>query len=192
MVLLVAIAFHFMKAIQDFLDIFAENTGIVVISDPLSYPSSENVVTLDVPGYRQVESYTCGFVAGLMVLHTFRPKASIDRFYHAVNPTHSHGTSTRKVVNALRGFGVGVSIRKDLNFAGIREQIDSGFPIITCVRTKDEDVDHWVVLYGYRRNPNKVFIAANGLPYFGRREYTVKEYRTLVRPLGFGLVCWGK
>ncbi len=46
-------------------------------------------MTLAVPGYRQVESDTCGFAAGLMVLHTFHPRADIDAFYRRVRPTRS-------------------------------------------------------------------------------------------------------
>lgn len=171
---------------------FAENTGICVISDWLRHPCTDDVVTLDIPGYRQVESFTCGFVAGLMVLHTFRPNASIDRFYYAVRPTLNHGASTRKVVNALRKSGVGVSIRNDLNFAEICKQIDNGFPIISTVITNDADTDHWIVIYGYGIKPSRVFIAANGLPYFARREYSFAEYSKLASPRGFGLVCWGK
>lgn len=180
------------QLISDCLDKFSEMTGICVIRDRLSHPGSPDVVTLAIPGYLQVESYTCGFVAGLMVLHAFRPKASIDRFYHAVKPTSRHGASTRKIVNALRRSGVGVSIRNDLDFAGIREQIDSGFPIISCVHTDDPDVDHWVVIYGYGIKPNRVFIAANGLPYLSRREYSFAEYSNIASPRHFGLVCWGK
>jgi hypothetical protein len=179
-------------SITDFLDIFSEKTGICMVRDRLSHPCSEDVVTLDIPGYRQVESFTCGFVAGLMVLHTFRPTACIDRFYRTVRPTFDQGASTNKVVNALRKSGVGVSIRNDLDFSGIRQQIDAGFPIIACIHTSDPEIDHWVVIYGYGIKPNRVFIAANGLPYFARREYTYAEYARLSAPKGFGLVCWGK
>jgi hypothetical protein len=182
----------FTTSLSDIRDIFADKTGICIVPDRLSHPRSELVVTLDIPGYVQVESYTCGFVAGLMVLHTFRPKASIDRFYRAVRPTSRHGASTGKVVNALRKSGVGVSIRNDLDFAGIRKQIDEGFPIISCVHTDDPAIDHWVVIYGYGIKPNRVFIAANGKPFLARREYSFAEYSNLVSHRRFGLVCWGK
>ncbi|MBX3739974.1 MAG: hypothetical protein KF712_03205 [Akkermansiaceae bacterium] len=173
-------------------DSFAERTGICVLRDRLGHPISDDVVTLDITGYRQIESYTCGFVAGLMVLHTFRPEANIDRFFKAVRPTQKYGASARKVVNALRNFRIGVSIREDLDFSGIRKQIDNGFPIITCVHTDDPHIDHWVVIYGYGTKPNRVFIAANGLPYLARREYSFAEYSKLASPRRFGLVCWGK
>ena len=149
-------------------------------------------MTLNIAAYRQVESYTCGFVAGLMVLHTFRPSASVDRFYRKVRPNPRTRASTRKVTEALRNSGVGVSVRHDLDFSGIREQIDAGFPIISCVHTDNPAVEHWVVLYGYGIRPNRVFIAANGLPYLARREYPYSEYSRLSSPKRFGLVCWGK
>ena len=30
------------------------------LSDPLVHPEEDGVITLDVPGYRQIQSYTCG------------------------------------------------------------------------------------------------------------------------------------
>jgi hypothetical protein len=180
------------KEVAPRIDAWSNRTGIVVVRDRLSHPGTDDVVTLDIAAYRQVESYTCGFVAGLMVLHTFRPSASIDRFYREVRPCSRYGASTRKVADALRKSGVGVSVRHDLDFAGIRGQIDAGFPIIACVHTDDPAVEHWVVIYGYGLRPNRVFIAANGLPYFARRKYSYAEYSRLSSPSRFGLVCWGK
>lgn len=180
------------ERVSAMLDILADKTGICVIRDRLIHPGSADVITLDIPGYRQVESYTCGFVAGLMVLHTFHPEARVDRFYKAVAPTRRWGASTRKVANALRRSGVGVSVRADLSFQKIAVAIDKGYPIITVIRTSDPDVHHWVVIYGYGKNPDRVFIAANGLPYFARREYPIGEYKKLALAKGFGLVCWGK
>ncbi len=95
-------------------DAFAAKTGISVLHDRLKHPAVPGVVTLAVPGYRQAESYTCGFAAGLMALHTFHPRADIDAFCRRVRPTPRHGASTRKVANALRISGVAVSIRKSL------------------------------------------------------------------------------
>lgn len=174
------------------IDRLAERTGIRVVRDRLSHPSLPDVVTLEVSGYRQAESFTCGFVAGLMVLHTFRPSASIDRFYRAVNPTRLYGASTRKVASALRRSGIGVSIRHNLDFKAIQTQINNGFPIITCIKTSDPSVDHWVVIYGYGRNSARLFVAGQGIPYFARREILWMDFNRKIRPKGFGLVCWGK
>ncbi len=181
------------KILIDALDRFSEKTGICVISDPLRHPSSSDVVTLDIPGYRQTNSFSCGFAAGLMVLHAFRPTASIDAFYRKVRPTSERGASTRKVVDALRKSGVGVSVRTNLSFRTIRETVDQGFPIIACVHTNEPDVHHWVVIYGYGLKPNRLFIAGNGKPVFDRREHLWTEYsRNMAPEKGFGLVCWGK
>ncbi|MCB1204403.1 MAG: hypothetical protein KDN18_09100 [Verrucomicrobiae bacterium] len=173
-------------------DAFAARTGICVLHDRLKHPGVPGVVTLAVPGYRQVESYTCGFVAGLMVLHTFHPDADIDAFFHRVRPTRRHGASTRKVADALRRSGVGVSIRKRLGFREIRREIDAGFPILTCLKTGDEDVEHWVVIYGYGLKPNRLFIAGNGLPFFDAREISWETYLKTAGSGRAGLVCWGK
>lgn len=172
-------------------DGFAAKTGICVVRDRLKHPGGPGVVTLAVPGYRQVESYTCGFVAGLMVLHTFHPRASINAFFHRVRPTPLHGASTRKVADALRKSGIGVSIRKKLGFHEIRREIDAGFPILTCVKTEDEDVEHWVVIYGYGLKPNRLFLAGSGLPFFDGRERLWEDYLKTAGSGRVGLVCWG-
>jgi hypothetical protein len=184
---------HLARLLVDAVDKFSEKTGICVIADPLRHRSSNEVVTLDVPGYRQTNSFSCGFAAGLMVLHTFRPSASIDAFYRKVRPTSERGASTRKVVDALRKSGVGVSVRTDLTFRSIRETIDQGFPIIACVHANEPGVQHWVVIYGYGLKPNRLFVAGNGLPFFDRREHLWADYsKTMAPEKGFGLVCWGK
>lgn len=181
------------KILVGALDEFSAKTGICVISDPLRHLSSSDVVTLNIPGYRQTNSFCCGFVAGLMVLHTFRPSASIDAFYRKVRPTSEYGASTRKVVNALRKSGVGVSIRTNLTFRSIRETLDQGYPIIACVHANEPDVQHWVVIYGYGLKPNRIFIAGNGKFFFNKREHLWSEYSKGMAPAkGFGLVCWGK
>jgi hypothetical protein len=178
-------------------DDFAEKTGCRVIPDILAHPHCQNVCTLDMPGYRQLESYTCGFVAGLMVLHTFHPEKSIKRFFNVVASDTEYGTQPHRLVKSLRACGVGVSERGDLNFAAICDMIEEGFPIITLVRTGSPDVVHWVVIYGYGTKPNRVFIAGDGLPLvghlLGHKQALWPEFaRKKWAEKGFGLVCWGK
>lgn len=99
---------------------------------------------------------------------------------------------TQKLAKALRRTGIGVGIRHDLNHRSIRKTIDSGIPIITCVHTGDPDTDHWVVIYGYEVQPNRVFLAGNGFPYLSRKEYAFSEFFSeLWTPRGNGLICWG-
>jgi hypothetical protein len=69
-----------------------EKTRLRTVSYPLlHHPDDASVCTLDLPWYRQAQTYTCGFVAGLMVLHYFRPRRSIDRFLRLTYPTPENG-----------------------------------------------------------------------------------------------------
>ncbi len=174
-------------------DRLSEKTGIVAMRDRLLHPGTEDVLTLEVPGYKQTNTFSCAVTAGLMVLHTFRPRASVDRFYRWVNPHEENGAQPWKLIRALRRSKVGVSERNSLTWEDVHELISDGFPIITLVRTNDPEIDHWVVIYGVGVHPNRIFIAANGWPLIGRREYRWTEFESAWwRPRGYGLVCWGK
>jgi len=174
-------------------DRLSEKTGIVAMRDRLLHPGTPDTITLDIPGYKQTNTFSCAVTAGLMVLHTFQPSASVDRFYHLVNPDEETGAEPWKLVRALRQSKIGVSERCNLHWKDIQRSISDGFPIITLVRTKNPDVDHWVVIYGVGSDPDRVFVAANGWLLFGRREYQWHEFQSNCwRPQGYGLVCWGK
>ena len=175
-------------------DSLVQRTGIRVITDRLPHPASNSVVTLDLQGYRQVETYTCGFVAGLMVLHVLRPEASAEEFYRTCKPDSDIGMGTSKLVRALRKSKIGVSERRDLEFSDIQNAIDSGYPIITSVTTRREQSDHWVVIYGYGVDPDRLFIAGNGIPHLGNsKKFRFDSFSSKFwSPEGFGLVCWGK
>jgi len=61
----------------------SEKTGICVLSAPLKHSSSSDVVnatTVDIPGFRQRNSSSPGYVAGLIGLLPFRPSVSIGEF----------------------------------------------------------------------------------------------------------------
>ena len=185
------------EKLNDMRDAFADRIDWRVIRDPLVHPKSDNVTTLDVVGYRQLESYTCGFAAGLIVLHTFHPKRSIKAFFDLVAANRQWGTQDGRLIKSLRASGVGVAERNDLTFAKICKIIDDGFPIITLVRSRERGVLHWVVLYGYGVKPNRVFIAGEGPHLIGHwlgykealwSDFKRKKWSTS----GFGLVCWGK
>ena len=83
--------FNFTESAKKALDVFASATGLRLFPDPLKHPGGEDVCTLDLPGYRQLESYTCGFVAGAMILHTFRPGASLKTFFDECSPDYDTG-----------------------------------------------------------------------------------------------------
>lgn len=167
-----------------------------VLKECLTHPGTPDVTTLLVPGYKQTQAYTCGFVAGLMVLHALYPRSSTEAFYRRVLPDREMGTSNKKLLRALRRSGVGVSIQSRLGFAEIREAIDAGFPIITLLKTRSEEILHWVVVYGYgirtAKTSNRVFVAGNGLPFFNQPAIPWSRFCQMQSPLGFGFVCWGR
>ena len=59
---------------------------------------------LAVPGYAQLDGYSCGATAGWAVVKTFHPQASFRSFYHACNPSLD-GTTDARVIRALRCHG---------------------------------------------------------------------------------------
>lgn len=173
------------------LDTFSETTGFVAVRDRLLHPGGDDVVTLDVPGYKQTNTFCCGATAGLMILRKFKPNASISAFYRLVDPDPDHGTDTGELVRALKKSGVGVDVRYNLTWRSVRRTIHDGYPIATVVNTKDSSIHHWVVIYGVGVNPNRVYLAGDGLPWIGKREHAWPDFTSRWRPKGFGLVCWG-
>jgi len=169
----------------------ADTTGIRVLPCRLLHPPDRNVVTLKVPGYSQSQHHTCGFVAGLMILHYFRPGFPVERFYERIRAHKSLGVSRQRLIDSLRLYGLRVSRRTDLDFEGIVEAIEAGRPIAVVLRTRNVDIHHWVVLYGYGRKPNRVFVAGE-LPFQTQRVYTYGLFRThFWETPGFGVVCAG-
>ena len=78
---------------------------------------------LDVPGYYQMQRYTCGFTAGLMILHTFHPRRSPERFFRDVAPDPSMGTSTTRLIRALRRSRIGVATFDTFTFDAAAQRI---------------------------------------------------------------------
>jgi hypothetical protein len=177
------------KILSGGIERFKDGTGIKLIPDILVHPNDENVTTLDIKGYRQIDGYSCGFAAGMMIVHTFHPKYSIDRFYRLAG-TDESGTNTTPLISALKKSGVGVKKRYDLNFSRISETIEEGYPIISLVSRPK--CSHWVVIYGYGKNPNRVYVGGNTFPFVGKNKYLWSEFRRIWDEKGFGLICWGK
>ena len=179
------------QAIAKAVNWLADRTGIRVLPDRLPHPKGSNVETLSIPGYYQTQGHTCGYVAGLMVLHFFRPDVPAEKFYERVRPHVRWGVSRQRLMDALCLYGVRVKWKRDLDFNGIVDAIDDGRPIAVVVRTRNADVNHWVVVYGYGKKPNRVFVAGE-LPFQGQSVYPYSMFRTHYwENPGFGLVCAG-
>ena len=171
------------------IDAVVQRTGYVAVRVPLQKAKRPREVTLDLTGYRQIDSYSCGGVAAAMAVKFLRPRMSFERIYDAVNPIQETGAGYVRVTRALRSLGVRVSWRKNLSFDDICSAIDAGSPVLVCIQTNDAETDHWVVAYGYGRRPDLLFIAGRGVHFLARNRVRRREFRRLWCPPGEGLVC---
>jgi hypothetical protein len=171
-------------------DAVSDLTNYAAVRVPLQKANRPGEVTLDLTGYRQVNTYACGAVASAMVVRFLRPLMSFERIHSAVDPTLESGAGTMRVTRALRSLGVGVSRKTDLTFDDICNAIDAGRPVMVCVKTKDKATDHWVVVYGYGRRPNTLFVAGQGWHFVARQRVKWADFRRQWRPPGEGIVCW--
>jgi hypothetical protein len=165
-------------------------TGFAAIRIPLERASRRREVTLDLPGYMQINSYACGATTAAMIVRYFRPRLSFGRVYRAVDPQPDLGAGTTKVIRALRSCGLRVSQRQRLKFAGLRKAIDLGRPVMVCIQNPGAECDHWVVVYGYSIRPDRVFIATNDLPWSSSNRMGWKAFERIWKPRGHGLICW--
>lgn len=168
---------------QQIMDKLSDWTGVTYFIDPLEYASCKGEKTLPISGYRQLDSYSCGFVAGLMVLHLFQPNADGEEFYQDVEGDED-GTTTAQLRRALKQWGVRTSHRQRLNRRSIVSCIDNGNPVIIGV--KKPPSDHWVVIYGY--GPDYLFMAGDGLPWMSKK-ISMRRFMHYWSPRGSGIVC---
>jgi hypothetical protein len=165
-------------------------TGIRYGTMNLAGPRDEDDTVLEVPGYFQTESYTCGFTAGLMALHAFKPRSSASRFFRTVDPDRDDGVPTPKLVASLRAHGLGTRAMRTHTHDALAARIEAGEPVVTQVNN-GQSYNHWVVVYGVRRGRD-VFVAGNGVLGFGRSIYPWGEFRRVWRPRDGAFSCWGK
>ena len=114
----------------------------------------EGATTLPLCGYRQARDYTCGFVSTLMVMHYFVAKVPALELFRRLG-TGRDGTRQSAIVRELRAAGLRVGVRYDVGFGRICREIDRNKLIIGYLG----DVEHWLVIYGYGRDPERVYVA---------------------------------
>ena len=170
------------------LDALADWTDCVATRVPLRRASGADEVTLDLPGYCQIDSYGRGAVAGVMALKAFKPRASFSAFHARVRPLPQRGTATHRLVRALRQSGLCVRERHALTFADLCAAIDAGCPVIVAIHNPGAADSHWVVVYGYGLKPKRVFLATNGVPWLSN-VVPLRRFARLWQPHGNGLVC---
>src|SRR5512140_3058070 len=109
----------------------------------------------------QTSSYGCGGVAAAMAARSVRPDLKFGAVYDAINPLPELGAGTRRIVQGLRACGLRVSLKKDLTFARLARRINQGRPILVVIHNAGSASRHWVVVYGYSRDPDRVYLATN-------------------------------
>jgi hypothetical protein len=178
---------HLSTLLTKLVDAVSWRTGLAAVRARLPAGTGDGEVTIDVPGYRQVNSYACGAIAGLMVLRTFKPDASVRAFIARVAPDPEDGTPATRITRALEHHGIAVRRRYDLDFDKIARAIDAGHPIITLRNTSDPDSSHWIVVYGVARRPRRLFVGGNGL--LSNPPIPWGTFRRQWSQQGYGLVC---
>lgn len=174
------------------LDWFSKLTGIHAIRSNLPMAADENEVTLDIAGYRQTDTYSCGAAAGFSIARTFHPEVTYEDFFTALRPHPVHGVSPHRLKKILKKFGVGTSMREYMTFEQIAKAIDDGFPIIVG-RLTEHGQEHWSVIYGYGVLPQRVFlIGRSGNPLLPPI-MTWTEFESSFRAVrGPAIKCWGE
>jgi hypothetical protein len=181
--------------VQNCLDAFSSWTGLKAIPALLPLSPDEDAVLLDVPSFSQVDTFSCGAIAGWSIVETFRPRANFWRFYQAVRPEPGVGVGPRRVLAALKKFRIGTHLRYKMDWKDIRATIDKGFPMLIGTGKEDPDAqgDHWSTLVGYANHPRRVFLGNQ--PGLLRNQVCVEwaEFRNeWWNPRGAAIVCWGK
>ncbi len=164
-------------------------TGYAAAKIPLERGKQPHEVTLDLPGYMQINSYCCGAVTVAMVVKYFWPQTSFGRIYASVNPSPECGAGRTSVARALRSCGVHVSRRHRLSFEQLCSAINQNRPVLAAIHNPGAEADHWVVVYGYGHRPDRVFIACNGLPWFRSNCVARREFERIWTPRGNGIIC---
>ncbi len=146
---------------------------------PVPYADPHAIVR-PIRAYAQVRGYTCGFASALTVLHSFQRNVRPIDLYQSLG-TNREGTGQTAIVRELRSAGVSANIRYDVDFETLRRTIDAGKLIIGY----HHRVEHWVVVYGYGLEPERVFVADPVIEW--RSEHLWEHYGPKLS--NFGIVC---
>jgi hypothetical protein len=170
-------------------DLVSHYTGLCALRVPLQQASGPRAKTLSLPGYVQTNSYGCGAVAAVMVARYFKPHLEFGRVYEAVAPAPQTGAGRTRIVRALRACGLQVRAGHRFRFEDLCQAIDAGSPVLAVIHSPGADCRHWVVLYGYRRIPDKLYVANNGPPLVTSNQVARSAFERLWEPRGNGLIC---
>lgn len=166
-------------------------TGIKALRGSTTLARQDDEVTLDLPTYHQVDTFSCGATAGFSVVAAFRQDCSFDQFYESLAPIPGQGVSCGRLVRTLRKFRVGCRVQEYMSFNQIVKSIDAGFPIIAG-RLTEHGEDHWCVVYGYGRQPKRVFLIGRSANPLLPAQIDWEAFRSSFRAVrGPAIQCWG-
>lgn len=138
------------------------------------------VKALPLRGYYQKDGYSCGYVCTLMILRHYLGEVNAAALYKRLGTT-PEGTSQKAIVRELQAAGLSVEVCHDIDFTRLRQAIDKGKLVIGHRDRKD----HWIVLYGYGTEPNRV-LTADPSPW----SYSICSWEKIGADLqNFGIVC---
>ncbi|WP_428267191.1 cysteine peptidase family C39 domain-containing protein [Haliangium sp.] len=144
-------------------------------------PHEPEATTLPVLGFRQARDYACGFATALMVMRYFDVRVPARELFERLG-TDRGGTRQTAIVRELRITGLRANVRYDVDFERLARAIDRNKLIVGYLH----DIEHWLVVYGYGRGPERVFVA-DPRPDAGPCVQPWADYRGRLN--GFGIVC---
>ena len=89
-----------------------------------------------------------------MVARHFVPSCGALQLYRSLG-TSRDGTRQTAIVRELRGLGISANLRYDIDWHRAVRQIERDKLMIAYLF----DDEHWLVVYGYARDPDRVFVA---------------------------------
>jgi hypothetical protein len=155
---------------------------------PSALASTRDRRMLAMPAYRQWDGHSCGFVAALAVAHTFNPKVDPAAVLAAVRPTPFGGSSQRRLVRALRYFGVIARCYDRLDLPDLFRLVGQGRPVVVTVRSGVFGRDHWAVVRGVDRARRRIYLLNHSV-WTDRGGLAWDDFQAIWRPHGVGLVC---
>lgn len=174
-------------------DDLLDGKGYEMFRQPLP-GANKSGEALQVPGYFQTGTFTCGYIAGMNVVHTFHPDYPKGKFRQKLRMKSNTGADIWPLVRALRSSGIGVSVRRTMAFEEITTAISDGYPVILLIKTDEDNVSHWVVVYGYQREPEAVLLAGKGIGILKQNIIPRETFENIwyTEENLASLVCWGK
>lgn len=132
-------------------------------------------VVTGVPGYHQLDTFSCGAAAVATVVCAYAgilDRDSWTTILEGTRPCPVEGTPTRRVTGTLRSLGLKVTVGYRLSRPLVTSAIRRGDLLITTLRMPGQDASstHWVVIAGISPGDDSVCVLNNtGLPLFSRR-----------------------